>query len=95
VPLSARPPVKQLSWPERFAVTVVPQSAQPKTYTVTTWLHELKAVALAVGRHQARQGEADAHRLYDVHVEALGPASAGADGVASANREDLIDRTEW
>lgn len=86
---------KQLSWPERFAVTIVTVQGQPSRYTVTTWLHEHKAVALAVARHEARYSETSQGRLYDVQVERLGPAPRGEQGVVAPSRSDLIDRNEW
>jgi hypothetical protein len=86
---------QQLSWPERFSVTIVPLHGDPSTYTVTTWLHQLKAVALAVGAHESRYGHDDDRRLYDVQVQALGRAPANPDGTVGPSRKDLADRMEW
>jgi len=88
-------PSKQLSWPERFAVTIVPLRGECSTYNVTTWLHERKAIALAVSAYETRHSGEGEQRLYDVLVEPLGRAAADADGTVGPAKGDLADRMEW
>lgn len=84
--------VAQLPWPERFAVTVIPGgSTDGVRYTVVTWLHEAKAVVLAVEEHQRLWPE---QRIYDVTVEPLGRAPSDERGLVAVNR-DLHDRFEF
>jgi hypothetical protein len=83
--------VSQLSWPERFAVTITPLTGTSATFEVCTWLNIWKAVAIAVDSYH-RQNPA-AH-VYDVTVQSLGRASQNEDGTVSPGK-DLVDRYEW
>ncbi len=73
--------VSQLSGPERFAVTITPAGkTDGESVEVCTWLHEPKAVAMAVDHYRRRHPDA---RIYDVRVQPLGRAARNDDGTAS------------
>ena len=83
--------MSQLSWPERFAVELRPVTGDPVTYKVLTWLHDRKAIVLAVEAHRRRWP--DCH-VYDVSVVSLGKAPEDGRGLAEVG-DDLFDRYEF
>ena len=86
--------VAQLPWPERFGVTFTAAgSGHTATYTVVTWLHERKAVFLALEEYRRRWPD---ERVFDVDVDvqSLGPAPRDERGLVSVNG-DLHDRFEF
>jgi hypothetical protein len=61
------------------------------TYTVLTWLHERKAIVLAIEEHCRRWPK---QSIYDVSVGHLGPAPRDYAGLVVVG-DDLHDRYEF
>jgi hypothetical protein len=75
-------------WPVRYRVTIKPVTGQPRDLFVITWLGPEKAVMMAA--HSDGRGYGTTSGIYDVSVEALGPAAADDRGLVA-----MVDRMEF
>jgi hypothetical protein len=82
-----------MPWPKRYEVTIESATGTGPAiaYPVVTWLHQEKAIALAVVEHSRRFPES---RIYEVAVKSLGPAGRDASGTVTVGG-DLHDRYEF
>jgi pyruvate/2-oxoglutarate/acetoin dehydrogenase E1 component len=62
----------QSPWPVRYRVTIHPVTGQPRDVLVITWLGPEKAVMMAAKADG--RGYGTSNGIYDIDVEALGPA---------------------
>ncbi len=86
---------KLRSWPHRYIVRICTLSNEIIDYTVTTWLYEEKAIAIATKEHQRRFGDIDKKYLFNIEVEEIGPVEANSEGMATIPSGDLGDRMEF
>jgi len=73
-------------------VTIKPVTGQPHDVFVITWLGPEKAVMMAA--HSDGRGYGTTIGIYDICVEALGPADADERGLVSI-KDYLVDRMEF
>ncbi len=82
----------QSSWPVQYRVTIKPVTGEPRDVYVITWLGPEKAVMMAA--HADGRGYGTSDGIYDIGVEALGPADSDDHGLVAV-KGCLVDRMEF